>query len=183
MQELSLNILDIVMNSVKAEADKISVIIDETATKMTVTITDNGYGMSSETIEKVTDPFFTTRSTRKVGLGIPFFCLVAEQTGGRVFIDSRLKDEFPDSCGTTVTAVFNKNHIDFTPLGDMVSTVCTLVQGSPGIDFKFTHRIEEKNKEIRFDTMEMREQLGTVPLNTPEVLCWIKDFLLEQYNL
>lgn len=176
MKELSLNILDIAMNSVRAKARNIEIAISETDEVMTVRITDDGVGMTKDMVERVTDPFCTTRTTRKVGLGIPFYKLAAEQTGGEFKISSKTKDEHSQMSGTTVIATFIKTHIDCLPLGDIVSTVCTLIQGSPDIDFVFTHNT------VRLSTPELREVLGHVPLSSPEVLVWISEYLKEQYN-
>ncbi len=181
MKELSLNILDITENSVKAGSSLTEILIDETADKLTLKIADNGCGMSREVLKSVADPFYTTRTTRKVGLGVPFLKLSAEMTGGSFSITSKTADESPAEHGTTVTAVYNKNHIDFTPLGDIVSTVETLINGHPETDFLFVHKYFQK--EVRLDTREMREQLGNdVPLNCYEVLCFVKDYLNEQYS-
>ncbi len=176
MKELSLNILDIAMNSVKAESKNIEISITETDDLMEILIKDDGFGMSADTLKKVTDPFCTTRTTRKVGLGIPFYKLAAEQTGGSIEINSRTREEFPNDCGTTVIARFIKNHIDCLPLGDIISTITTLIQGSPNIDLVFTHN------SVKMSTKELREVLEDVPLSSPEVLQWIREFLKEQYN-
>lgn len=180
MKELSLNVLDITENSVKAGATLISIEICESAENLTLSVSDNGCGMKEEILRGVMDPFYTTRTTRKVGLGIPLLKLAAEQTGGYVTITSRHESEYPDSHGTTTTAFFFKNHIDFIPMGDIVSTVTTLIQGSPEIDFTFRHTLEDR--EIFLDTRQMREILGAeVPLNDPEILRWITQYLKEQY--
>ena len=173
MKEISLNILDIAENSVKAGAALTEISIEETETKLSVSIKDNGCGMDEETLNRVTDPFYTTRTTRKVGLGIPLFKEAAEQTGGSFSIWSR------ENRGTHTMAVFNKDHLDCMPLGDIVSTVTTLIQGHPDSDFLFTHKIGDK--EIRLDTRELRAVLGDVPLSEYEVICWIEEFLTEQY--
>ncbi len=181
MKELSLNILDIAMNSVKAKASLIEITIDETAEKLTLTIRDNGCGMKPEFLKNVANPFSTTRTTRKVGLGLPFLKLEAEMTGGSMEIASKHIDDFPDSHGTVVTAVFFKNHIDYTPLGDVVSTVTTLVQGSPDIDFLFSHSLV--NGKIELDTRQLRSILGEdIPLNSIEIIKWIADSLNEEYG-
>lgn len=117
MKELSLNILDIAMNSVKAEATRIDIEIRETEDELEFSVSDNGYGMSEEMIRRVTDPFCTTRTTRKVGLGIPFLRMAAEQTGGSISITSRERSKYPNDCGTKTSAKFFKKHIDYTPLG------------------------------------------------------------------
>lgn len=180
MKELSLNILDISMNSVKARADTVSITLTETDETLEVKIRDNGCGMKKELLENVTDPFTTTRTTRKVGLGIPFFKMEAEQTGGSLTVTSRHESEFPESHGTVTTALFYKKHIDFTPLGDVISTVVTLIQGSPEIRWIFVHKTPQG--EISLDTDELKAVLGDVPLSTPDVLVWIGESLREQYS-
>lgn len=180
MKELSLNILDIAENSLKAEATLTEISLREENDLLTMTITDNGRGMTPEILKRVTDPFTTTRTTRKVGLGIPLLKLAAEQTGGHVDIVSKHKDEFPDDHGTVVTAVFHEDSIDFPPIGDVISTVITLIQGHPDVDILFTHIA--KGLDVRLDTREMREVLGGVPLSEPEVLMWARESLAEQYR-
>ncbi len=179
MKEISLNILDIAENSVKAGASLTEILVDETADTITLTIKDNGSGMTDEVLKGVTDPFYTTRTTRKVGMGLPLLKLEAEQTGGSLSISSKHIDDFPDSHGTTVCAVFYKNHIDCTPLGDVVASITTLIQGHPDRDFLFEHKKE--GKEISFDTRELREVLEDVPLDSYEVIKWAEEFLNEQY--
>lgn len=180
MKELSLNILDIAQNSVKAGADIITVSIVEEGNLLTISISDNGCGMKKDFLESVSDPFTTTRTTRKVGLGIPLFKLAAQQTGGDLYITSRHKDEYPDSHGTQTKATFYKNHLDFTPLGDVVSTVTVLIQGQPSIRWIFSHTNEKGS--VNLDTEELKEVLGDVPLDTFEVIVWIGEYLKEQYN-
>ena len=180
MKELSLNILDIAENSVKAKATLTEIDITEQEDTLTLTITDDGCGMTEEILKTVTDPFYTTRTTRKVGMGIPLLKLEAELTGGSLSINSKHISEYPNDHGTVVTAVFFKNHIDCTPLGDVVSSLTTLIQGHPDTDFLFTHKTGEK--EITLDTRELREVLGEdVPLNTYDVIKWIEEYLNEQY--
>jgi hypothetical protein len=180
MKELSLNILDIAENSLKAGAALTEILLYETDTTLKLVIKDNGSGMSKETVLAVTNPFYTTRTTRSVGLGIPLLKLAAEQTGGAFQIESKIADELDSSHGTTVTALFYKNHLDFTPLGDVVSTIQTLIQGHPDRDFLFIH--EKDGKKVSIDTREIREVLEGVPLDTFEVLEWISDNLSEQYK-
>ena len=178
MKELSLNILDIAMNSVKAGAENIGIALDETPTQLTITITDDGCGMSEEVVRKLSDPFYTTRTTRKVGMGVPFYLLAAEQTGGSVKIDSV---PAPDPRhGTVITAVFRTDHIDSTPLGDIISTVTTLIHGYPDIDLTFTHTFPDH--EVALSTRQIKEMLGDIPINSLEILNWIRDFLEEQYH-
>ena len=178
MKELSLNILDIAMNSVNAGAENIAIALDETPTQLTITITDDGCGMSEEVVRRLSDPFYTTRTTRKVGMGVPFYLLAAEQTGGSVKIDS--VPEPDPRHGTVITAVFRTDHIDSTPLGDIISTVTTLIHGYPDIDLTFTHTFPDH--EVALSTRQIKEMLGDIPINSLEILNWIRDFLEEQYH-
>lgn len=180
MKELSLNILDIAENSVKAKATLTEIELDETDTELTITISDDGCGMSKETLEAVTNPFYTTRTTRSVGLGIPLLKMSAEQTGGEVKITSKMASENDSSHGTKVVARYNKNHIDFTPLGDVISTVTTLIQGHPETDFRFCHR--KGDKVISLETKALREILENVPLDSYDVIKWIEGYLTDQYQ-
>ncbi len=180
MKELSLNILDIAKNSVKANADEVRITLTETDDIFKISISDNGCGMKSDFLATVTDPFSTTRTTRKVGMGIPFLKLAAEQTGGSFNIESKHESEYPDSHGTVTEALFYKNNVDFTPPGDIISTVTTLIQGSPDIRWIFTHTVP--NGEVTLDTDELKAVLGDVPLDNIEVIMWITDFLREQYS-
>ncbi|MBQ1391298.1 MAG: sensor histidine kinase [Firmicutes bacterium] len=184
MKELSLNILDITENSVKAGASLTSILLSEDDEELVLSIEDNGSGMSPEILRGVTDPFYTTRTTRKVGMGLPLLKLAAEQTGGSMSVESVSIDDDPENHGTKVKAVFFKNNIDFTPLGDVVSTITTLIQGHPDTDFYFKHEISTREKEVQveLDTREVREALDGVPLNEYEVISWIGDYLNEQYN-
>lgn len=179
MKELSLNILDIAENSVKAGATLTEIDIDENDKTLKITITDNGCGMSPETLSKVMDPFYTTRTTRRVGMGIPLFKMEAEQTGGRLDIKSKTALDDRDGHGTVVSALFYKEHIDFVPLGNVTESVITLIHGHPDADFKFTHKMPQK--QVSLDTREMRAVLGDVPLNEFQVLAWVKEYLNEQY--
>lgn len=173
MPEISLNVLDVAQNSVRAGASLIQISVDADTDKNTLTITieDDGCGMSEEQASHVIDPFFTTRTTRKVGLGVPFFKLAAESTGGSFSIESR------PGIGTIVTAVFILTHIDRMPLGDMTSTIHTLVTMNTGIDFLYVFRLD--GREFTLDTREFREILGGVPLDEPEVSAYIKEYLNE----
>ena len=182
MKELSLNILDIVENSVKAKATLTEILLTETGNLLTVTIRDNGHGMDEQTLLAVTNPFYTTRTTRKVGLGIPLYKLAAEQTGGTLTITSTVDKQDGSDHGTCVVATFYTDHFDFAPLGDIVSTLVTLVQGHPDTDFLFLHE-KDGNTLATMDTREMREVLGEdVPLDTFEVIVWLGEMLREQYT-
>ncbi len=173
MPEISLNILDVTENSIRADASliEIEVAADTRQDTLEVLIRDNGCGMDEAQVKQVIDPFYTTRTTRKVGLGVPFFKQAAEATGGSFEIQSRVGE------GTTVRAVFGLSHIDRMPLGDINSTIYTLVVFNDGIDFRYRYAVD--GKEFTLDTKEMREMLGGLPFNTPEVSQFIKDYLEE----
>ena len=180
MDELSLYVLDITMNSVRAGATLISIELIEQGQWLTFRVRDNGCGMTQDQLDKLANPFFTTRKTRKVGLGIPFLKMLAEMTGGGVEITSVHESE-SEQHGTTTQATFGKDHIDFIPLGDMVETLKTLIQGSPEIDFEYLHKTEQG--EVTLSTRELREVLGEdISLGEPEILSWIGSYLEEQYE-
>ena len=173
MTEISLNILDVAQNSVRAEASliEISVCGDTKKDLLTVTIKDDGCGMSEEQVKNVTDPFFTTRTTRKIGLGIPFFKQSAEITGGSFEIRSELGK------GTVTKAVYVLSSIDRMPVGDMSQTMHQLITAYENIDFLYVHRVGEKSFEV--DTRELKNVLAGVSFNTPEVMMWLMEFLKE----
>lgn len=173
MRELSLNILDIAQNSISAGASLITIEVNENTIDHTLLIGvyDNGKGMSEEQVKSVIDPFFTTRTTRKVGMGIPLFKMAAEQTGGSLEIKSEL------GVGTEVKAYFKTDSVDFTPLGDVASTIQMLITMNTDRDFVYKHIVNEK--EFVCDTREIKTILGDVPLDTYEVSQWLKDFITE----
>ena len=171
MKELSLNILDVAKNSVTAGATLITIDVTENPQRLTVVIGDNGCGMTQEFVSRVLDPFTTTRTTRRVGLGLPLMKMEAIMAGGDLNIESQV------GVGTTVTTWFDPNNIDMPPLGDLCSSVITLVQGSPEIDFVFTH--EKNGSQYTLDTREVREIMGDISLAEPEVLSWLSEFLAE----
>jgi signal transduction histidine kinase len=180
MKDLSLNMLDIAENSVKAGASLTELEVIENDNNLIFRVTDNGCGMTQEILKGVSDPFYTTRTTRKVGMGLPLLRLAAEMTGGKMDIVSKHISDYPNDHGTIVTAEFFTDHIDCPPVGDMVATLTTLIQGHPDTDFIFRHSINET--EIFLDTRELREVLGDVSLAEFEVLQWINGFMAEQYG-
>lgn len=173
MDELSLNILDIAYNSLRAHASLISIsIIDSQKDNiLKMIIEDNGDGMSQETLNKVIDPFYTTRTTRTVGLGIPLLKQNAELTGGYLHIDSQL------NVGTKLEAVFIKNHIDTPILGDLEETMMTLIQADENVDYQLTYTNDLKSFQL--DTREIKDILKDVSIVEPEVLIWLKDYMKE----
>lgn len=181
MKELSLHILDVAKNSVKAGASLVGIdVLTDRSGMMTIRITDNGCGMTEEILARVTDPFYTTRTTRKVGLGLPLLRLAAEQTGGSFRLTSSTEK---GKSGTQVEACFDTESIDCMPMGDIVSTVCTLISGSPEIDFVFSDVDERKERQVSLDTRQMREVLGEgVSLAELEIQMWMSEYLCEQYE-
>ena len=173
MRELSLNILDIAQNSITANASLITVEVAENTVdhSLLIGIYDNGKGMSEEQVKSVIDPFFTTRTTRKVGMGIPLFKMAAEQTGGSLEIKSEI------GIGTEIRAIFKTDSVDFTPLGDVASTIQMLITMNTDRDFVYKHSVNEK--EFICDTRELKAILGDVPLDTYEVSQWILEFIKE----
>lgn len=180
MKELSLNILDIAENSLRAGATLTEICLTDRGDTRTLRIADDGCGMDAETVARVTDPFCTTRTTRKVGMGLPLLKLEAEQTGGRLTVTSRDAARYPADHGTVVEAVFYTDHIDCLPLGNVTETLVTLIQGHPDRDFRFEHR-RTAGEPVTLDTRQLRQVLEDVPLNSFEVLQWIRDHLNEQY--
>ncbi len=173
MTEISLNVLDVANNSIRAGADliEISVQVHRELDILKIKIADDGCGMTAEQLQSVEDPFFTTRTTRKIGLGVPFFKMAALSTGGSFDIVSTVGK------GTDVTAVFQLSHIDRMPLGDMNSTIHTLITLNTQIDFVYTYEFD--GNQFILDTREFREILNDVPLNSPEVSSYIKAYLEE----
>ena len=176
MRELSLNILDIAQNSISAGASLTEIVVNENTKEKTllIGIYDNGSGMTGEQVKSVIDPFFTTRTTRKVGMGIPLFKMSCEQTGGEFTIESE------KGVGTKINALYKTDSIDFTPLGDIASTIVTIV--SMNADKEFLYRRVLDDKEFVFSTVEIKKILDVVPLSEPSVMNWIEEYLNEQYN-
>ena len=173
MTELSLHILDIAENSTRAGASFVQITVDVSllADRISITIADDGCGMNEEQLANVTDPFFTTRTTRKVGLGVPFFKQAAECSNGSFSITSAV------GTGTTVTASFRYSHIDRIPLGDLNTTIHTLIMMHPDCDFLYTYRVEQSSFVL--DTRIFRELLEGIPFHTPDVSAYIKSYLVE----
>ncbi|HON18277.1 MAG TPA: ATP-binding protein [Salinivirgaceae bacterium] len=173
MKDISLHILDVANNSISAGASLIEIEVDHQPQNgtLTITIRDNGKGMSAETLAKVTDPFYTTRTTRKVGLGLPLIKQNAEQTGGNLSIHSE------EGKGTILTVLFNCSHIDCPPIGNIAEIMTILITGNPKIDFLYTHKIG--NAEFKIQSQEIKEILRDVPINSPQIVKFIKEMLEE----
>ena len=174
MRELSLNILDVAQNSIAAGSMLTEIkVIENTAEKtLLIGIYDNGKGMTEEQDRNVQDPFFTTRTTRKVGMGIPLFKMAAEQTGGSFTITSQV------GVGTKVEALFKTDSIDFTPLGDMASTISTIVCMNEDKDFIYTRKVDDR--EFKFSSADIKTILEGVPLSEPSVINWVEGYISVQ---
>lgn len=168
MEDLSLHILDIVENSVAARADKIEIRLTEDKKKdlLSVEIIDNGIGMDKETQKKALDPFFTSKTVRRFGLGLPLLSEAAKAANGHLSIKSK-KGE-----GTKIKADFQYSHIDRKPLGDIDQTIITLIIGNPEIDLIYIHK--KNSHEYSLDTRKIKAQLKDVPLNSPDGIRMIK---------
>ncbi len=173
MKDLSLHILDIVQNSISAQAKNILISIHEDlrADTLTIVIKDDGVGMSSDVVKKVIDPYYTSRTTRKVGLGLPLFKQNAQASGGSFTISSTQGE------GTEVKAIFSYSHIDRPPIGDMPGVIMILVGSNPELEFRYEH-IRGENEYV-FDTIEVKEVLDDLPLNDPTVIRHLKEMIRE----
>jgi len=173
MKDISLHILDIVQNSISANATMIEIGIEESQAEntYTVSIKDNGKGMTPEMTKKVSDPYVTSRTTRKVGLGLPLLMLNAERTGGHLSITSDLGK------GTEVEALFVYNNIDRIPLGDMAGTIVLLASANPLIEFVYTHTVN--GEQYIFDTREIKEALDEVSINDVHIFKYLKEMINE----
>lgn len=171
MNELSLNILDIAQNSIAAGATRITIDIHE-ASKQNIlrfSVQDNGRGMSKELCSSVIDPFVTTRTTRRVGLGLPLLHMITQQCGGKLTIASELGK------GTVVEAIFLYDHIDRPPLGNVKHTVLSLLVGNPHLEIEYIHHFEEC--VFRINSLEITSILGDIPLNHPLVFEWLENHI------
>lgn len=173
MVDLSLHILDIVQNSIRAEARLVRIFIFEQLTKdmLTIRIEDDGRGMNEEMVSKVINPFYTTRKTRKVGLGIPLLKQNAEMCDGTLHITSK------PSKGTMIEVFFKHSHIDRPPLGDIASTMKILIAGSPTVDFEYHHKVNEEGFQVT--TKEMKETLEDISITDANVLAFIESMINE----
>ncbi len=171
MRELSLHLLDIAENSISAGAKNISIVVaeDTTLDLLQMSVEDDGRGMSAEMVAQVTDPFITTRTTRKVGLGIPLLKFAAESCNGKLEITSE------PGKGTKLFVEFQRNHIDRMPMGDLVTTIHQLVISNPLVHWKFEYRFNNRNGV--FDDALIKEELGDIPMTEPDILNCIKGMI------
>lgn len=176
MQDISLHILDLVQNSIVASASLIEIAIKDIPEQkqLSVMIRDNGRGMDENEIIHVTDPFYTTRTTRRVGLGIPLFKASAEASGGYMEIQSN------KGIGTNIKAVFDNSHIDCLPIGKMEETMAALIFCNPDVNFTYTHQYADK--QFILNTSEIREQLGELTIAHPQVIGWITEYIIDGLN-
>ena len=173
MEDLSLHILDIVENAIAAKAKKIgiSIIEEPKRDQLVIEIEDDGIGMDEEVSQKAIDPFFTTRTSRRVGLGLSLLAQSAQEAGGMLRIESELGK------GTKVTATFQYRHIDRKPLGSMVETMTTLLLGNPELEISYIHQKDGKSYEL--SSQMLKERFKNQSLTHPEVIQWLKKHLRE----
>lgn len=173
MKEITLHILDLVQNSIRAEASLVEITIIEKPESnfLSIAIKDNGIGMTEEIARKAVDPFFTSRTTRSVGLGIPLFKQLAEQCNGKILLTSE-----PEK-GTSLIAEMELNHIDRQPMGDIAGVLVLLMTANPGIRFIYSHTTQKGN--YVFDTSKIRETLETDVVNDPGILKFIREMIEE----
>jgi hypothetical protein len=167
LRELALHIMDLIENGLNAGATLIELMVNEdrSANRLTITIRDNGHGITEKLVNEVMSPFFTTRTTRRVGLGLSLFREASRRCEGSF----ELKSE--EGKGTEVSATFRRNHIDLAPLGDMGSTLSCLIMGNPGVDFLYLHRVDDRT--FALDTRQVKVELEGVDINEPEVVQYI----------
>lgn len=175
MNELSLYLLDIMQNSIKAKSTlvNLNIITNKDDNLLSIEIIDNGCGMSEETLEKALSPFYTTRTTRKVGLGLPLFKELALLCEGSFDISSK------ENVGTKLNATFKLNNIDLPPFGNWVDTFYLIVINDDDVDIKYTHKVIEngKEEEFIFDTVEVKEILDGMSIKDFSLVGWMKDYI------
>ena len=173
MKDLSLHILDLVENAIAAKAQKIEISIQEETQedRLLIEIKDDGTGMDQAVTQRATDPFFTTRSSRSVGLGLSLMAQAAQEAGGKLRIESELEK------GTKVVATFQYHHIDRKPLGDMTETMTTLLLGNPELQISYVHQRDGKSYVL--NSQMLKEQFKNQPLTHPEVIQWLRRHLRE----
>lgn len=175
MLELAAHILDIAENSIRAKAKLIEININEDTVNdsLSIEIIDDGEGMNPEEIKKALDPFYTTKTVRRIGLGLPLLADAAQRTGGHFNLKSA------EGKGTTVQASFGLNHIDRQPLGDIISTLIILIAGNSNVDFIYRHRCDDRQFEL--DTRIIRKEIDDIQINNPEILKYIREVLEEGF--
>jgi Histidine kinase-, DNA gyrase B-, and HSP90-like ATPase len=176
MLELSEHILDIAENSVRAGAKLIQINIEEDSNKdlLTIEIIDDGQGMDQDETKRVLDPFYTTKTVRRVGLGIPLLADAAQRAGGSLQLNSE------KGKGTTVKATFSLSHVDRQPMGNIISTLIILISGNSSVDFFYKYRHNDRRFEL--DTREIRKEIEDVPINHPEIIKYIRGVLKEGFS-
>jgi anti-sigma regulatory factor (Ser/Thr protein kinase) len=173
MEDISLHILDIVENSINAGATLVKIRITEKSSEdiFTVRVEDNGRGIPQEHLREALDPFYTTRTTRKIGMGLALLAQSARETGGDINISSAANK------GTVVEARFRPGHIDMRPLGDIADTLIVLITGNPRVDFDFSY--VKDGRECKFDTREIKAELDGVPINSAAVTVHLRSHLRD----
>jgi len=175
MRELSLHILDVLENALEAGATKVELEIDEDlhADRLMIAVRDNGRGMDAQTARRALDPFFTTRTTRHVGLGLPLFAAAARRCDGDLSLESA------PGRGTAVTVTFRHSHLDRAPLGDVTGTLLAFLLSERGAGLRFVYHHRVNSRSFGLDTAAVRVELGDIPLSHPLVREWLRDYISE----
>lgn len=173
MRELALHLLDIAENSVAADARNINISVHEDNRQDTLkmVVADDGKGMDADLVKRVIDPFVTSRTTRKVGLGIPLLKAAAEACNGYLDIQSAI------GAGTTITVVFQRSHIDRMPLGDLAATFLHLIVAYPEIHWVFKYEVDDS--QFFFDDHDLKTVLAGIPLSEPTVLTYLRELITD----
>ncbi|MGE5258105.1 MAG: ATP-binding protein [Hyphomicrobiales bacterium] len=176
MRELSLHILDVVENGITAGASCIDIRVEESsaADLLRIIVRDNGRGMPDQKIKRIEDPFVTTRTTRRVGLGLSLLAAAARRCDGDIIVNAA------PARGTEVTATFRRSHIDRAPLGDVAATLGTLIMGNPQVDFDYVHRLDDK--EFMFNTREIKAEMEDLDLTNPLVVTHLSESIRRSLN-
>lgn len=176
MRELAEHILDIAFNSLEAGARRLRIEVTEesAADRIAIRVIDDGRGMDPEEARRATDPFYTTRPTRRVGLGLPMLAQAARACEGDLVVHSRSGE------GTTITAWLRASHVDRQPMGDMAATLVTLIAAAPEIDLEYQHEVD--GRRFSFSAARARELAGETSLAHPAVARWLREYLDEQLH-
>jgi len=176
VKELSLHILDVAENGITAGADRVRVSVEEAGRKnrLRITIADNGRGIPADLVHHITDPFYTTRTTRRVGLGLSLLKAAAQHCNGEMRVESI------EGKGTTIVAEFEYDHIDRAPLGDMSGTLISLIMGYPDVEFEYSHQVESRRFEMK--TMDIKNMFDGRAVSDPDVFRKLRQILIDGFK-
>lgn len=176
MREISLHILDLVQNAIEAGATavKLEIIEDLIKDSMIIRVSDNGRGMNKKMRQLVIDPFITTRTTRRIGLGLPLMDMSTKRCGGYLNIEST------PGQGTVIEAMYQHSHFDRPPMGNLVETIKSILVANPVLQFYYNHTVD--NKSLAVSSHEIADILDGIPLTQPDVLLWLHGYLSDNID-